>query len=110
MRAGDEPECIDDLVRRHDGTHHSPGAGSRPLKSSGVPRGYRGLLTRVKYRATADAVSTGGSRPAKSYRGSRRRVKRLKSRGNFSFEMWVLAAWVIFLLLVVLPWMIRHSR
>jgi hypothetical protein len=30
-------------------------------------------------------------------------------RGSFTWEMWLLVAWVFFLLLVVLPWMVRHS-
>jgi hypothetical protein len=30
-------------------------------------------------------------------------------RGNGSLELWLLIAWVVFLLLVVVPWMIRQS-
>jgi hypothetical protein len=30
-------------------------------------------------------------------------------RGNSAREMWLLLAWVGFLLLVVVPWMIRHT-
>jgi hypothetical protein len=52
----------------------------------------------------------GGLRPAKVYRGSRRRLKELKLRGNSSAELWLLIGWVAFLLFVVLPWMIRQSR
>jgi hypothetical protein len=43
------------------------------------------------------------------YRGSRRRVRRVRLRGNGSLELWMLIAWVTFLLLVVVPWMIRQS-
>jgi len=50
------------------------------------------------------------SRPARLYRGSRRRLRRITLRGNGSGELWVLAGWVAFLLLVVLPWMIRGGR
>jgi hypothetical protein len=45
-----------------------------------------------------------------TYRGSRRRIKRIKIRGNGSFELWLLVGWVAFLVLIVLPWMMRHSR
>jgi hypothetical protein len=51
----------------------------------------------------------GGTR-SKRYRGSRRRIKRLTIRGNSSWEFWVLLGWIAFLLLVVMPWMIRQSH
>jgi hypothetical protein len=51
-----------------------------------------------------------GSARSKRYRGSRSRLKRLTMRGNCSWEFWVLLIWVGFLLLAVMPWMIRHSR
>jgi hypothetical protein len=31
-------------------------------------------------------------------------------RENTSWDLWFLIAWVVFLLFVVLPWMVRHSR
>jgi hypothetical protein len=58
----------------------------------------------------ADGAGRGGRRAAKVYRGSRRRVKQLKFRGNGSAELWLFVGWVVFLLLVVLPWMIRQSH
>jgi hypothetical protein len=51
-----------------------------------------------------------GSRPPKTYRGSHKRVRRIKMRDSGSWELWVLIGWLAFLVLVVLPWMIRHSR
>jgi hypothetical protein len=45
-----------------------------------------------------------------TFRGSRRRLKHVTVKGNDSVELWVLVAWVVFLLVVVLPWMVRHSR
>jgi hypothetical protein len=54
--------------------------------------------------------SGSGPRPPKTYRGSRKRVRRIKMRDNGSWEFWVLVGWLAFLVLVVLPWMIRHSR
>ena len=44
------------------------------------------------------------------YRGSPKRVGRIRLQGNGSRELWLLAAWVVFLLLVVLPWMIGHGK
>ena len=54
----------------------------------------------------------GGSagRPAKIYRGSRRRLKRLTFRGNWSVELLLFVAWVLFCLLVLVPWLVRHPR
>jgi hypothetical protein len=49
-------------------------------------------------------------RPAKTYRGSRRRVRNIRPRGNASAELWLLVGWVAFLLMVVVPWMIRQGR
>jgi hypothetical protein len=63
----------------------------------------------VKSRIVGDAAP-GSQRPPKTYRGSRRRLRQITPKGNGSFELWLLVAWVVFLLLVVLPWMMRHSR
>jgi hypothetical protein len=60
----------------------------------------------VGYQATGYARPD--SRPAKRYRGSRRRLKQIGLRGNFSWEMWLLTGWVAFLLFVLLPWMVRQ--
>jgi hypothetical protein len=61
----------------------------------------------VPYQVPSDTGA--GSRPSKRYQGSARRVKQIRMRGSFTWEMWLLVAWVFFLLLVVLPWMVRHS-
>ncbi len=53
---------------------------------------------------------TRGSRPAKTSREPRKRVRPIKMRDNGSWELWVLIGWLAFLVLVVLPWMIRHSQ
>jgi hypothetical protein len=60
----------------------------------------------VGYQVTSDART--GARAAKRYRGSARRLKRIRMRGNFSSEIWLLAGWVAFLLFVLLPWMARR--
>jgi hypothetical protein len=51
----------------------------------------------------------GGTRPPKRYAGSRRRLRRIRLRDNSSWELWLLVAWVAFLLFVVMPWMIRQT-
>ena len=51
-----------------------------------------------------------GSRSAKVYRGSRRRLQQLRLRGNASLELWLLVFWVLFLLLVAVPWMIKQGH
>ena len=48
------------------------------------------------------------SGPGKTYRGSRRRVRRIGLRGNWSVELWIVVAVVLFALLVIVPWMVRH--
>jgi hypothetical protein len=48
-------------------------------------------------------------RPAKTYRGSRQRLRSIRLRGNASAELWLFVGWVAFLLLVVVPWMIRQG-
>jgi len=62
----------------------------------------------VKRQVTSDAPS--GQRAGKIYRGSHRRLKQIRLRGNSSFGLWLLIVWVLFLLLVVVPWMIRQGH
>jgi hypothetical protein len=52
----------------------------------------------------------GRRRVTKTYRGSRRRFRQLRLRGNASAELWLFVGWVAFLLLIVVPWMIRQHR
>jgi hypothetical protein len=42
------------------------------------------------------------------YRGSRKRLKRIKFAENTSVGFWVFVALMIFMLFVVLPWLINH--
>jgi hypothetical protein len=62
----------------------------------------------MKLGSTSGAAP-GSRRPPLTFRGSRRRLKRIKIRGNSSLELWLLVGWVVFLVLIVLPWMLRHS-
>jgi hypothetical protein len=63
----------------------------------------------MKLRGTGGAAP-GSNRSPLTFRGSRRRLKRIKMRQNSPLELWLLVGWVTFLLLFVLPWMVRHSR
>ena len=47
-------------------------------------------------------------RPRKEYRGARKRRRRTKSRDSWPVELWIVAAVVLFTLLVVVPWLVRH--
>jgi hypothetical protein len=49
-------------------------------------------------------------RPAKVYRGSRQRLKRLRIRDHWSVTMWALVIWLGFLLLVAIPWMVHRAQ
>jgi len=51
-----------------------------------------------------------GSRPPRVYRGSRRRLRRITMRGNWTGEIWLVLVWVLFLLFVVIPWMSKQGR
>jgi hypothetical protein len=43
---------------------------------------------------------------AKVYRGSKKRLQRVRMRGNGSVALWVFVAVVLFSLFIALPWMI----
>ena len=47
--------------------------------------------------------------PSKMYRGLRRRLKRLRVRDHWSAEMWFVLGCFGFVVLIVDPWMVRHS-
>jgi hypothetical protein len=51
-----------------------------------------------------------GARPPKIYRGSKRRVKRIKLGRNTSAKLWLLAGWLALLVFGLIPWLIRHSH
>jgi hypothetical protein len=41
-------------------------------------------------------------------RGSRKRLRRIRLRGNWSIEFWIFVAIMALTLLIGLPWLIRH--
>lgn len=47
-------------------------------------------------------------RPAKTFRGSKHRLRKIRFRGNWSIEIWVLLAIILTALLVGVAWLIRH--
>jgi hypothetical protein len=42
------------------------------------------------------------------YRGSRKRLRRITMRGNWSREMWLAVIFLLILLFVVVPWLVTH--
>jgi hypothetical protein len=55
------------------------------------------------------SVSMNGHAP-KVYRGSKKRIRRIRMRGNGSLALWVFVALVLFMLCVALPWLILHTH
>jgi hypothetical protein len=45
-----------------------------------------------------------------TFRGSRKRIKRITFRKNLSVEFWIFAGLVLFLLFGLVPWMIGHPH
>jgi hypothetical protein len=70
-------------------------------------KGWTPIL-RANFRE-ADGGHAVTARPSKIYLGSKKRVQRVTLRGNWSHEMWIVIAVLLFTLLVVVPWMIRHA-
>jgi hypothetical protein len=48
------------------------------------------------------------SRPGRTYRGSTKRIRRIGWRHSGSLELVLLVGWIVFLLLVVIPWIANH--
>ena len=49
------------------------------------------------------------ARPSKIYLGSKKRVQRITLRGNWPAEMWIVVVVLLFTLLIIVPWMVRHA-
>jgi hypothetical protein len=62
----------------------------------------------VRHDATGLYPHINGTRPGKVYRGSRKRIQRIKWRENTSVEFWILVILLLFMLLVAIPWLIKH--
>ncbi len=63
--------------------------------------------------AVSPAIGEGGphtTKPgsARTFRGSKKRLARIRMRDNFSIEFWCFVALMAFLLLVGIPWMLKH--
>ena len=50
----------------------------------------------------------GSHRPFNPFVGSRRRVRRIRMRGNWFLLMWLFLAWLAVFLFVVVPYMAKH--
>jgi hypothetical protein len=44
----------------------------------------------------------------KVYRGSKKRLRRIRMHGNGSLGLWMFVAIVLFVLFVALPWLVLH--
>lgn len=61
--------------------------------------------------AGQNAPYPGDFGPGKNYgRGSRRRLRRIRFRSNWSLEMVLFLLWLLFVLTVLIPWMVRHPH
>jgi hypothetical protein len=60
------------------------------------------------HRVSTTGPQTLRPRSAKVYRGSRKRLRRLRLSGNWSVELWIFLAVMLFTLFVVVPWIVRH--
>lgn len=48
-------------------------------------------------------------RSAKAFdRGSKKRVERIRLRGNWSIEFWIFVILMLIMLFVAVPWLIKH--
>jgi hypothetical protein len=57
-----------------------------------------------------DGHRTHPGRARSTYRGSRKRLLRLKWYKHTSIEFWLFVAFVLFLVFVGVPWMINHPE
>jgi hypothetical protein len=44
----------------------------------------------------------------RSYRGSRKRIRRIRMQDHWSVELWLFVIFVLLALFIVVPWLIRH--
>jgi len=44
----------------------------------------------------------------RSYRGSRKRIRRIRVQDHWSVELWLFVIFVLLALFIVVPWLIRH--
>jgi hypothetical protein len=47
--------------------------------------------------------------PPRAWRGSRKRLRRIKFRENTSVEFWIFVALVIVMLAVIMPWLLVRA-
>jgi hypothetical protein len=62
----------------------------------------------MRYRASTSGPQAAGPRPGRAYRGSRKRVRRIRFRDNWAVELWILVAVILFVLFVLVPWLVQH--
>jgi hypothetical protein len=62
----------------------------------------------MKVRAASSGHGSTRNRPPKTYRGSRKRLRQIGLRGNWSVEFWLFVVFLILALFVAVPWLIRQ--
>lgn len=62
----------------------------------------------MRVRSASSGHRSARHRPPKSYRGSRKRLRQIGLRDNWSVEFWLFVAILIFALFVAVPWLIQH--
>jgi hypothetical protein len=73
----------------------------------GLLRTLWGTMPSMPRQILGGGPHGGRSHGEKVYRGSRRRVRRIKW-SDTTPEFWIFVVLVIFLFFVIVPWMIRH--
>jgi len=66
------------------------------------------LATLPVSHSSAMAYSRIDGRPLAIRRGSKRRMRRITMRGNWSAGLVILIVFILLVLFVALPWLIRH--
>ena len=93
-------------------TAHRP-AESQPISLRSLTSSLRYCTSRScrQWRAaTFDELRAmnGSVRSSKAYRGSKRRIRRIRLRGNGSAGMWLVLGVVVIALFGLMPWLMRH--
>ena len=56
------------------------------------------------------ARGTPARQTTKAYRGSRKRLRRIRARDNWSVELVIFIVFMLFVLIVLVPWIATHPH
>jgi hypothetical protein len=65
-------------------------------------------MSAVRHHVVGEGPHAARPGAGKSYRGSRKRVQRIKWRENTPVELWIVVALILFTLFVGVPWLVKH--